>query len=90
MARRDQVDVVASPLHEMEHHGGEAVGVHFLALPQMTDREILAEGTEKIAGTEEDRSGAGRPHQRGFFAEVGMKTGHAGSGAGPADTQLAA
>jgi len=89
MARRDEVDVVASQFHETQHHGGQALGFHLLALSQMADLEILAEGTAEIAGTEENRSGTGRPDQRGFFAEMGMKARHSGPRACPADALFA-
>ena len=51
---------------------------------------VLAEGTRKVAGAEEDRSGADGSHQWRFFTEVGMKSGHSGPDAGPAKSRFPA
>jgi hypothetical protein len=57
-----------------------------MALHQVAEIEILAKGAEKIAGTEEDRAGAARSHQRRFFPEMGVQARHDGFSSRPAET----
>jgi hypothetical protein len=52
----------------------------------MADIEILAEGAKQIAGTEKDRSGTARSHQRRFFPEMGMQARHDGFSSRPTET----
>jgi hypothetical protein len=73
----------------MQHHAGQVIGRHLIALAEMADVGVLAKGAEKIAGTEEDGSGAPRPCQRCFLSEMGVKAGHFGPNTGSANAQLA-
>jgi hypothetical protein len=52
----DQVDVVASPALEGEHHVRQVLAACLASLPNLTYGVILAEDAVKVAVGEEDRS----------------------------------
>jgi hypothetical protein len=77
---------------EAEHLGGEGVcrqGYRLTLLEFLADLVILAEHAAEVAPDEEDRAGASRTGNGGFFAEVQTGVGNLRIGGDPAEAGLA-
>ena len=89
MRRGDEVDVVATPAFELEHHSGDTIVCDLFPYAVMAQREVLAVGAAEIAGPEEDVAGAARPRQTGLLSVVIIVARNDGAVGGYAETQLA-
>ena len=67
----DEINVVAAPLLEEEHHGGQIFETDLFAFPQVADLPILTKDAVQVAVGEKNGAGAMAAHQRVFLAEMG-------------------
>jgi hypothetical protein len=82
MGGGDQIDVVASPRLQFQHHLSQALHGDQAANVQLADRVVLAECAAPCAVAEEDGAGSGAAADGRFFPLVGRPTGDSRFNAG--------
>ena len=88
VAGGDEIDIVAAPLLEIEHHGGQILDADLLAFPPVADLVVLAKNAVQVAVGEKDGAGPLAAHQGVFLAEMGPIRRHHGLIPGAAQPQL--
>jgi hypothetical protein len=68
----NQVDIVASSLLQIQHHGGQVLDPPFSTLTSLADFPVDAKNASQTAMAEKDGSRPAAAYQTPFFSEVGM------------------
>jgi hypothetical protein len=85
----DEIDVVTALVLETQHHLGQLLGRHLLALSQLADFVVLAINAPQIAAGEKDRARALPAAKRRLFPMMRTMAGHEGLGSHEAEAEVA-
>src|SRR5262249_53202845 len=86
--RRDEVDVVAADLLQIEHDLRKLCSGHFCAFAELAGLEVLEKDAAQIAPAEKDCARAVPTAQTIFFSEMRERAGYSGEPSTLADANL--